>query len=106
MNSSMTVFFLVGSLTVGAALVFGLTELVGQTKLLCGAAAVLGGVYIWSVWRSVWNFTRTKPMRIYEADSEAERYTETDVLELIEALSEAKAKSTPPFNSRTSGPTQ
>jgi hypothetical protein len=98
-DPAMTIFFLAGSLTLGAALVFGLTEVEGMMRLLCGVATVVGSAYIWATRHRV---MRVKTQKAYRAHLEADRFDELDVKQMFDALSEAKAKSMAPFDSRRS----
>ena len=90
----MRIFFLTGSLTIGAGLAFGLTHFAGSARLLVGVAIIIGALCLWYVVR---NREQTKTSYVYTAGSEADRYTELDVREIFHALSEAKARSMAPF---------
>ena len=88
------VMFSIGSLTVGASFVFGFMHVDSVGRIACYAAAVLAVVYFCCVTRRM---AAPRVRVVYQADAEAERYTELDVRELVRGLSEAKARSASPF---------
>ena len=91
--------FSVGSLTVGASFVFGFMHVASIGRIACAAALVLGMVYVCCAIRRM-GAQRVPVM--YQADAEADRYTDMDIRELARGLSEAKAKSAHPFYTQRS----
>ena len=90
----MRIFFLVGSLTVGATLAFSLTQFDMLARAVGGASIVVGILGVWFVAR---RNSAVKPRFIYSASNDADEYTESDVREFFRAFSEAKARSAAPF---------
>ena len=96
----MRLLFLIGSLTVGAALAGGLSQFSVAARLALGVAAIAGAIYIFCSYKGV-NVAAEKTA--FVIDKESERYTEAEVSEFFHALSEAKAKTAAPFPSAGSG---
>ena len=90
----MRILFLIGSLTIGAALAGGLSEFGTAARFAFGAAAIAGAMYLY------WSYKETPvatPRAAFVVDKESERYSESDVEDFFDKLSEAKAKSAAPF---------
>ena len=96
----MRLLFLIGSLTVGAALAGGLSQFGFPVRLALGVAAIAGAFYIFCACKCA-NVVSEKVVFIVDRDSE--RYTEAEVSEFLHALSEAKARSAAPFPSQRMG---
>ena len=94
----MRILFLIGSLTIGAALAGGLSEFGTAARFAFGAAAIAGAMYLY------WSYRGT-PVATPRAAfvKESERYSESDVEDFFNKLSEAKAKSAAPFRARGIG---
>ena len=96
----MRLLFLIGSLTVGAALAGGLPQFSVAARVALGLAAIAGFIYIFCAYKCS-NMATEKVT--FVVDKESERYSEAEVSEFLHALSEAKAKSAAPFASTGSG---
>ena len=96
----MRLLFLIGSLTVGAALAGGLSQFSVAARLGLGVATIAGGFYIFCAYKCANVATQKVPFLV---EKESERYTETEVSDFLHALSEAKAKSAAPFPSQGPG---
>jgi hypothetical protein len=97
----MKIFVQIGSLTLGATLAFFLTHFTTAGLVGCCAAAVGCAIYTWYARR---RFAAAKAPLVYRADSEAERYTASDVTEFLNGLSEARIRSASPFYAEAAGP--
>jgi hypothetical protein len=95
-HRAMRFLFLIGSLTVGAALAGGISQFSVAVRLALGLAAVGGFVFIFFAYKCASLATQKVAFVI---DKESERYSEADVSEFLRALSEAKARSAAPFAS-------
>ena len=93
----MRLLFLIGSLTVGAALAGGLSQFSVAVRLALGVASIAGVYYIFCAYKCA-NVATARVA--FVVDKESERYTESDVSEFLHALSAAKSQSAAPFSSR------
>ena len=83
----MRFIFLIGSLTTGAALALGLTEIADFARVALGVAAVIGVAFL------TWPRRRPCKVRVrgahrvrWQTDRESERYTDAEVREFFLAL--------------------
>ena len=98
----MRILFLVGSLTIGAALALSFTQAGFVARLVSGVAVLAIGIAMLVALR---RRNRVKPRHVYAAAYEADQFSEAEVREVFHALAEAKARSVAPFSLAKADPT-